>query len=82
MLPTLLPSCSPQDELDVAQIPHQWRDFCAHLIIPLNDCRVKSWYTPWQCKHERHVYEKCQYKEFKRRVAICVEEKRRLGELA
>jgi NADH dehydrogenase (ubiquinone) 1 beta subcomplex subunit 7 len=32
---------------------------------------------PWACGHERHVYEKCQYKEWKRRVAIMVEEKRR-----
>lgn len=32
---------------------------------------------PWACGHERHVYEKCQYKEFKRRVAMMTEEKRR-----
>ena len=34
----------------------------------LNECRRKSFYLPWKCEHERHVYEKCQYKEC---VAMC-----------
>ena len=25
---------------------------------------------PWKCEHERHEYEKCEYKDFKRRVAL------------
>ncbi len=65
--------------MDAARLPWAYRDYCAHLLIPLNECRSGSWYAPWKCKHERHVYEKCQYKEFKRRVAICIEEKRRAG---
>jgi NADH dehydrogenase (ubiquinone) 1 beta subcomplex subunit 7 len=44
------------------------------------DRRVNHYYAPWACGHERHVYEKCQYKEFKRRVAIMTEEKRRRSE--
>ena len=67
----------PQEELDAARIPYSYRDYCAHLLLPLNDCRRDNYYMPWSCGHERHVYEKCQYKEFKRRVAIMVEEKRR-----
>jgi NADH dehydrogenase (ubiquinone) 1 beta subcomplex subunit 7 len=31
------------------------------------------------CHHEVHAYNKCEYKEFKRRVAIAIEEKRRRG---
>lgn len=68
-----------QEELDAAKIPYSFRDYCAHLLLPLNDCRRDNWYMPWACGHEKHVYEKCQYKEFKRRVAIMVEEKRRSG---
>jgi NADH dehydrogenase (ubiquinone) 1 beta subcomplex subunit 7 len=75
---TLL-SLPEQEEMDAAQIPWAWRDYCAHKLIPLNDCRHDNLYAPWACKHERHVYEKCQYKEFKRRVAILLEEKRRAG---
>ena len=52
-----------QKELVDAKIDLAYRDFCAHLLIPLNDCRRKSYYLPLKCEHERHVYEKCQYKE-------------------
>ena len=130
-----------QEEMDAARLPYQWRDYCAHLLIPLNDCRcgpetlemnalhaqegamrgvrgrraasaaqrrsgarcsgtpapnqtpppraiarlpprANHYYMPWACGHERHVYEKCEYKEFKRRVAIMTEEKRRRREVA
>ena len=27
------------DELQAAKIPREYRDFCAHLLIPLNQCR-------------------------------------------
>jgi NADH-ubiquinone oxidoreductase B18 subunit (NDUFB7) len=27
------------EELQAAQIPREYRDFCAHLLIPLNQCR-------------------------------------------
>ena len=52
-----------QKELVDAKIDLAYRDFCAHLLIPLNECRRKSYYLPWKCEHERHVYEKCKYKE-------------------
>lgn len=28
------------------------------LLIPLNTCRRKNMYLPWECEDERHVYEK------------------------
>ncbi|KAI8468379.1 MAG: NADH:ubiquinone oxidoreductase B18 subunit [Monoraphidium minutum] len=71
------PMKATKEELDAARVPYSWRDYCAHLLIPLNQCRENHYYMPWACGHERHVYEKCQYKEFKRRVAIMTEEKRR-----
>lgn len=48
--------------MDAARIPWAWRDYCAHLLIPLNKCRRLNAYLPWACHHEKHVYEKCQYK--------------------
>jgi len=51
-----------------AKLSLGYRDFCAHLLIPLNECRRASLYAPWKCGHERHVYEKCQYMEYMRRV--------------
>jgi hypothetical protein len=28
-----------QEEMDAARVPYAWRDYCAHLLIPLNECR-------------------------------------------
>ncbi|KAL7269820.1 hypothetical protein RUND412_007491 [Rhizina undulata] len=52
-----------------ARLPIAYRDKCASLLVPLNRCRYKTYYLPWKCEDERHTYEKCQYDEFKRRVA-------------
>jgi len=57
-----------QEELQNAKIPLGYRDFCAHLLVPLNACRRKELYLPWKCEHERHAYEKCEYLEYKRRL--------------
>jgi len=53
-----------KEEMKKAGIDLAYRDFCAHLLIPLNECRRKSFFLPWKCKDERHVYEKCQYEEY------------------
>jgi len=52
-----------KEEMKKAGIDLAYRDFCAHLLIPLNECRRKSFFLPWKCGDERHVYEKCQYEE-------------------
>ena len=57
-----------QEELRKAKVFVGHRDYCAHLLIPLNKCRRKNLYLPWRCQHERHEYEKCEYSEYKRRV--------------
>lgn len=50
-------------EMVDAKVPLAFRDSCAHLLIPLNKCRTLTSYLPWECSHERHIYEKCQYLE-------------------
>ena len=57
-----------QEDMNNAKLEIGYRDFCAHLLIPLNECRRKEMYLPWKCEHERHAYEKCEYLEYKRRV--------------
>lgn len=44
-----------QEEMSKAQIDMVYRDFCADLLIPLNECRRKSLYLPWKCEAERWV---------------------------
>ncbi|KAG9442452.1 hypothetical protein H6P81_018306 [Aristolochia fimbriata] len=50
-----------QEEMVENKVPIPYRDQCAHLLIPLNKCRVAEFYLPWKCENERHVYEKCEY---------------------
>lgn len=57
-----------QQEMVEARVPLGYRDQCAHLLIPLNKCRVKEYYLPWKCENERHTYEKCEYELFMERV--------------
>ncbi|KAH7343972.1 NADH-ubiquinone oxidoreductase B18 subunit-domain-containing protein [Rhizoctonia solani] len=38
------------------------------LLIPLNKCRRQGNYMQWNCEHERHEYEKCQYDDLLRRM--------------
>lgn len=58
-----------QKEVHDAKVPLAYRDCCVDRLIPLNECRKKNYYLPWKCEHERHAFELCQYKEYKRRVA-------------
>lgn len=38
-----------REEMRDAKLPLAYRDSCAHLLIPLNRCRVDSYYLPWKC---------------------------------
>lgn len=69
-----------QEELDKYDIPYVLRDYCAHKYIPFIVCRYKKGASPPSlCAHEKHDYVKCEYREFKRRVAIAVEERKQRG---
>ncbi|XVE74589.1 hypothetical protein DITRI_Ditri12bG0029500 [Diplodiscus trichospermus] len=50
-----------QAEMVENKVPIPYRDQCAHLLIPLNKCRLTEFYLPWKCEIERHSYEKCEY---------------------
>ncbi|BAM79031.1 NADH dehydrogenase I beta subcomplex 7 [Cyanidioschyzon merolae strain 10D] len=49
------------------KVPLEWRDGCAHLLVPLNRCRREHFYLPWHCTELRHAYEVCQQKDYIRR---------------
>lgn len=50
------------DELDKLQVPIDLRDECVHYWIPLNKCRLDTYYLPWKCSEERINYERCKFK--------------------
>jgi hypothetical protein len=39
-----------REEMRDAKLPIQYRDSCAHLLIPLNRCRFETYYMPWKCE--------------------------------
>jgi len=51
------------EEMEKYQIQKYYRDYCAHLLIPLNKCRFDNYFLPFRCVEERHTYEQCQYDE-------------------
>ena len=53
-----------EEEMKAAKLDVGFRDYCAHLLIPLNKCRHETFYMPWKCTDERHTYEQCQYVEY------------------
>ncbi|XP_074565582.1 NADH dehydrogenase [ubiquinone] 1 beta subcomplex subunit 7 [Curcuma longa] len=55
------PMIATQQEMEENRVPIAYRDECAHLLIPLNKCRLAEFFLPWKCENERHVYEKCEY---------------------
>ncbi|KAI9502663.1 hypothetical protein GGI25_003518 [Coemansia spiralis] len=67
-------------EMAEARLPLRYRDYCAHLLVPLNKCRHRSMYLPWKCEPERHEYEKCQYEEFMNRSSMLAKIKKEKAE--
>lgn len=39
-----------REEMRDAKLPIPYRDSCANLLIPLNRCRVDTYYLPWKCE--------------------------------
>jgi NADH dehydrogenase (ubiquinone) 1 beta subcomplex subunit 7 len=52
-----------EEDMIAQKIPIWCRDSCVDLLPALNACRKETYYMPWKCEHERHIYEKCQYEE-------------------
>lgn len=50
-------------EMESAKIDQEDRDYCAHLLIKYKACRSEVWPFVYQCHHERHEYQQCEYEE-------------------
>lgn len=59
-----------RQQMKDARLPLNFRDYCAHILIPLNECRRETWFSPYKCTELRHAHEKCEYDEYMRRVEI------------
>lgn len=52
-----------RQQMKDARLPLNFRDYCAHILIPLNECRRETWFSPYKCTELRHAHEKCEYDE-------------------
>ena len=43
------PVAATREEMSANKVPLPYRDSCAHLLIPLNNCRYDNYYLPWRC---------------------------------
>lgn len=69
------------EEMEVAQIKPDQRDYCAHHLIDFYKCRREKF--PWVhgCKHDLHVWNECQFEDYVLRMKE-YERERRLKERA
>mmetsp|Transcript_39982 Transcript_39982/g.49381 ORF Transcript_39982/g.49381 Transcript_39982/m.49381 type:complete len:156 (+) Transcript_39982:133-600(+) len=51
-------------------VPFYARDFCAHIFIPLNQCRKLTFHAPFRCKDLHMAWMRCQKNDFWRRRAL------------
>jgi len=51
-------------EMEAAGLTAEERDYCAHKLIDFMKCRKQKFPYAASCKHERHVWEQCQYEDF------------------
>ncbi|GLB42108.1 putative NADH-ubiquinone oxidoreductase B18 subunit (NDUFB7) [Lyophyllum shimeji] len=72
---TMAETMASREEVKANRVPLGWRDHCSALLLPLNVCRKKNYYVPWECEHERHIYEKCQYDDYVRRMKALSKQK-------
>jgi NADH dehydrogenase (ubiquinone) 1 beta subcomplex subunit 7 len=75
------PAAAPREDQDyeaikAARIPIANRDKCAHLLIPLNECRRESFFSPYACKLERNTYQQCLYYLYLARVETKTQQNR------
>ena len=64
-----------QKEMMDNQVPLKFRDYCAHVYIPLKQCRYRTSRVPWACKEEKHAWEHCEVEDYYRRMRDRLREK-------
>lgn len=57
-----------QEDMMAAKVPLRFRDYCAHLYMPLMECRYNTYKMPWKCKGEKHEWEECEMADYYRRM--------------
>uniref|UniRef100_C9W1C1 NADH dehydrogenase [ubiquinone] 1 beta subcomplex subunit 7 n=1 Tax=Rhipicephalus sanguineus TaxID=34632 RepID=C9W1C1_RHISA len=71
-------------EMESANVPQQYRGYCAHKLIELRACMKQNFPFVTTCGHEKHEYASCmyddqmiRYKEYERERRLKAREERR-----
>jgi NADH dehydrogenase (ubiquinone) 1 beta subcomplex subunit 7 len=59
--------------MEDGRLPLYTRDFCAHVLLRLNQCRFETFYLPWKCTEKRNAYLRCEAEEFVNCVSLFVQ---------
>lgn len=52
-----------QEQMNLAQLPVEQRDYCAQYLLKLMKCKRDNWPNFLACKHERHDWDYCEHQE-------------------
>ncbi|CAM1321329.1 NDUFB7 (predicted) [Pycnogonum litorale] len=76
-----------EEDMRLARIPLKDRDYCAHMLLDYQRCRLKEFPLLYRCGHEKHEYSHCKYddyvlrmKEYERERRLIVRAKRKNAE--
>ncbi|XP_784178.1 NADH dehydrogenase [ubiquinone] 1 beta subcomplex subunit 7 [Strongylocentrotus purpuratus] len=67
-----------QEEMNMARVPMDKRDFCAHFYIAFLKCRRDNFPNLLNCRHAKHEYDHCEYEDFVIRMKEYERERRLL----
>ncbi|XP_063293437.1 NADH dehydrogenase [ubiquinone] 1 beta subcomplex subunit 7 [Pelobates fuscus] len=65
-----------QEQLNLAQIPVDQRDYCAHHLMKFLKCKRDMWPNFLACKHERHEWDLCEHEDYVQRMKLYERERR------
>ncbi|KAL3867887.1 hypothetical protein ACJMK2_040733 [Sinanodonta woodiana] len=68
-----------EEEMRMADVPMEHRDFCAHLFIKWLKCRRDTFPQGSKCKHEKHEHDYCKFEDQVLRMKEYEREKRLLA---
>jgi NADH dehydrogenase (ubiquinone) 1 beta subcomplex subunit 7 len=57
-----------EEDLYLARIPANRRDYCGHLLIDLQRCKRENFPFMGKCEHFSHEWNECQNQEYKHSI--------------
>lgn len=60
-----------QEEMEAARLKLEQRDYCAHHLIAWKICRKEYFPMNYKCKHEKHIYDLCEFDEYVHVAMFC-----------